>query len=174
MPVYDKLGRHRTHWTNQSFDAHYASTHSSELQMHKFPHSLNELKFYSNYFSGHKIGCSRQEIKSIHTFHGCTVFPCHGIHLEWRYRNGKVPSFHLKMPGGSLGHAVCNSEPISGKKSPQRNACFASVHCLDIRFLYPYNASASTQCIAVQLYYSGLIAAADCRHCFTGAAKQPR
>ena len=32
MPVYDKLGRHRTHWTHQSFDAHYASHHSNELQ----------------------------------------------------------------------------------------------------------------------------------------------
>ena len=36
MPVYDKLGRHRTHWTHQSFDAHYALSHSSELQCTNF------------------------------------------------------------------------------------------------------------------------------------------
>ena len=32
MPVYDKLGRHRTHWTRQSFDAYNALTYSNELQ----------------------------------------------------------------------------------------------------------------------------------------------
>ena len=127
------------------------------------------IKFYVNDFSSHTIGCSRQDSNRF-TLFMAVQFSCHGILLEWHHRNGIVPSFHLKMPGGSHGHAVCNFEPNTGAKG----IC-EPLHSPDIALTSarPMPICIRPSCVALNFsVHSGLFAAAYCRHSYTGAAKQ--
>ena len=74
------------------------------------------------------------------------------------------------MPGGSHGHAVCNIEPISGKKSIQ----LASVHSLvtlTSGAFEPYTFDVGLAIVKFT-FDSGRAAAAYSRRDFTVVAKQ--
>ena len=99
-------------------------------------------------------------------------FPCHGVRLGCVERNGIVPSFHLKTPGGSQGHAVCNLVPTLAKKS--------------IRLAFSHSSNALTsepsqpktldigEFVVHFLVHLGRTAAEHTRHEYTKAAKRLR
>ena len=74
------------------------------------------------------------------------------------------------MPGGSHGHAVCNFEPNIGAKGicePLHSPDVVLTSARSMPICIRPNCVASNSSV-----HLGLIAAAYCRHCSAGAAKQ--